>query len=45
MASAMSVTWNSSKHSSQVSSAIAAAVSWIGSSPLISPDLIFCRNA
>ena len=31
MASAMSVTWNSSKHSSQVSSAIAAAARWIGS--------------
>ena len=30
----MSVTWNSSKHSSQLSSASAAAVSWIGSSPL-----------
>ena len=28
----MSVTWNSSKHSSQASSAISAAASWIGSS-------------
>ena len=34
MASAMSVTWNSSKQRSQLSSASAAAVSRIGSSPL-----------
>ena len=31
IASAMSVTWNSSKHSSQDSSAIASAARWIGS--------------
>ena len=45
MASAMSVTWNSSKHSSQASSANCAAASRIGSSPACSPSFHLLAEA
>jgi hypothetical protein len=43
MASAMSVTWNSSKHNSQASSKMALAVSSITSPSAISPRAMFWR--